>query len=234
MNKLSRKDMKSDKFALEVQHSVEFVSEHRQLMIKWGVPAAVVLVLGFAYYFYSNHMRDVRQEALRDALQVQNANVGPAPNPQTLSFPTNEARNKAVVKAWTELVNKYPRTQEAYMGHYYLGTTASDTGNLAEAEKQFRAVVDGASGPYPSIAKVALAQVLAAEGKLPEAEKLLESVIDHPTVLVSKESATLVLVDLIKSSDPARAKKLLEPLRTSTRSAISKAAINEYGELSQK
>ncbi len=30
MDKLTRKELKSDKFALEVQHSVEFVSQHRE------------------------------------------------------------------------------------------------------------------------------------------------------------------------------------------------------------
>ncbi|HUA21673.1 MAG TPA: tetratricopeptide repeat protein [Bryobacteraceae bacterium] len=234
MNKLTRKEMKSDKFALEVQHSVAFVSEHRQQMIRWGITAAVVVVLGFSFYFYWNHMRDVREEALRSALQIQNANVGPAASSQALTFPTADARTKAVIKAWTDLVSKYPGTQEAYMGHYYLGTTAADGGNMAEAEKQFRIVADGASAPYASVAKVALAQVLGSEGKLAEGEKILQSVIDHPTVLVSKDSATLALVDLIKNTDPARARKLLEPLRTSTRSAVSKAAINEYGELTQK
>lgn len=234
MDRLTRKEMKSDKFALEVQHSVEFVSEHRQQLIRWGIPAVVVLVLAVSFYFYRNHMRDVREEALRGALQIQNANVGPAPNAETLAFPTAEARNQAVIKAWTDLAKKYDGTQEGYMAHYYLGTTASDNGNVAEAAKQFRTVADGASAPYASMAKVALAQILAADGKLPDGERLLQSVIDHPTVLVSKEAATLVLVDLIKNTDPAKAKKLLEPLRTSTRSAVSKAAINEYGEISQK
>jgi len=234
VDKLTRKEMKSDKFALEVQHSVEYVAEHRRQLVRYGLPALAVIVIAVGIYFYRNHMHDVRQEALRDAMLVQNAQVGPAANAQTLAFQTNEARTKAVVKAWTDLVNKYPGTDEAYTGHYFLGTTAADNGNLAEAEKQFRMVADGADGPYASMAKIALGQVLAGEGKLAEGEKLVQSVIDHPTVLVSKESATLVLVDLIKTSDPERARKLLDPLRTSTRSAVSKAAIGVYGELSQK
>ena len=44
MDKLTRKELKSDKFALEVQHSVEYVSQHRQQMIRWGaIPAAAVV-----------------------------------------------------------------------------------------------------------------------------------------------------------------------------------------------
>jgi hypothetical protein len=51
-------------------------------------------------------------------------------------------------------------------------------------------------------------------------------------VLVSKETATLALADLLKKTDPQRAKKLVDPLRTSTRSAVSKAAITFDGDLS--
>ena len=54
--------------------------------------------------------------------------------------------------------------------------------------------------------------------------------IDHPTVMVSKDAAILALADLIKTSDPQRARKLVDPLRTSTRAAVSKAAIT-FGQL---
>ena len=234
MDKLTRKEMKSDKFALEVQHSVEYVAGHRQQLIRWGVPglAAVLIVAGLAWYRTS--VRDSRQEALRAAMLIQNAVVSKTENPGVVTFPTTEARNQAVVKAWTDLANKYPGTDEGAMAHFFLGTTSADNGNLPEAEKNFRMAVEAGSGPYVSVAKLSLAQVLGAEGKPAEGEKVLQSVIDHPTVLVSKEEATMVLADLLKTSDPQRARKLLEPLRTSTRGAVSKTAITADGELSHQ
>ena len=48
--------------------------------------------------------------------------------------------------------------------------------------------------------------------------------IAKPTVLVSKEHATIVLARLLAPSRPAEARKLLEPLRTA-RSVISRAAL---------
>jgi predicted negative regulator of RcsB-dependent stress response len=234
VDKFTRKEMKSDKFALEVQHSVEFVTGHRQQLIRWGVPALAVILLAVGVYLYRSHMRDVRQEALRAAMLVQNAVVGQSANDQTLTFPTADARNQAVIKSWIALANKYPGTDEGNMAHFFLGTTAADMGNLAEAEKQLRLVVDSASAPYASVAKLSLAEVLASENKLPEGEKLVQSVIDHPTILVSKDAASMALAELLKTADRERARKLLEPLRTSTRSAVSKAAIGAYGELTQK
>jgi hypothetical protein len=39
------------------------------------------------------------------------------------------------------------------------------------------------------------------------------------------------LGELLTPSDPQKARKLLEPLRTSTRSSVSKAAITAVGQL---
>ena len=64
-----------------------------------------------------------------------------------------------------------------------------------------------------------------------EAQDLVQHLIDHPTALVSKEAATIEMADILMRSNPAEAKKLLQPLSTSTRPAVSRAAIDEIGRL---
>jgi len=233
--RLTRKELKSDKFALEVQHSVEYVSEHRQQLIRWAAIGVAVVILAVAFFIYRTHERGVRQEALHHAMQVQNALVGQqAPNEFMLSFPTEADRQKAATQAFSEVANKYPGTEEGSLAEYFLGTNAADAGNYAEAEKHLKKVVDDGNANISSIAKLALAKVYASEGKLSDGEKLLQSVIDHPTTLVSKDEATLVLGQLIAPTDPQRARKLIEPLRSSPRGAISRAAITAIGDLPQK
>ncbi len=225
MDKLTRKELKSDKFALEVQHSVEFVSEHRRQMIQWAVPvvAAALIVIGIVWYRSYRH--DARQEALRATMLIQNSTVGPSQSQYVVAFPTADARETAVVKAWRDMASKYPGTEEGGIAEFFLGTNAADVGNLPEAARHFQACIDATSGPYASEAKLSLAQIYAAQGKLNDGAKLIQSVIDHPTVVVSKDAAILALAGLLKASDPRRARQLVEPLRTSTRSAVSKAAI---------
>jgi len=234
VDKHTRKELKSDKFALEVQHSVEFVSGHRELMIRWGAPALAVVLIIAGIFYYRNYQHMARQEALHEAMRVQNASVGPSQSQYVLAFPTAEARTKAVVKSWQDLSAKYPGTEEGRIAEFFLGTNAADNGNLADAEKHFKAAIDGRNGPYASLGKLALAQIYGGEGKVQEGAQLIQSVIDHPTVLVSKDSATLALAELLKHTDLQRAKKLVEPLRTSTRSAVSRAAISLAAELSQQ
>ena len=66
-----------------------------------------------------------------------------------------------------------------------------------------------------------------------QGEELLRSLIDNPTVFVSREQATIVLARELARTKPDAARKLLDPLRTS-RSAVSQVALQLYGELFQK
>jgi len=233
VDKHTRKELKSDKFALEVQHSVEYVSVHRQQMMRYGAPALALVLIIAGVLYYRNYQHNARQEALHQAMRIQNAQVGPSQTEYVITFPTAEARKAAVVKSWQDLAAKYSGTEEGRIAEFFLGTNFADDGNLTEAEKHFKASIDSSHEAYASMGKLALAQVYAGEGKVKEGVALLQSLIDHPTVLVSKETATLALADLLKTTDLPRAKKLVEPLRTSTRSAVSRAAITLDSELSR-
>jgi predicted negative regulator of RcsB-dependent stress response len=233
VDKLTRKELKSDKFAQEVQHSVEYVSIHRQQMIRWGAPAIALVLIVAGVFYYRTYQHSARQEALHEAMRIQNSSIGPSQTETVLTFPTVEARKVVVLKTWRDLAAKYPGTDEGRIGEFFLGTNSADDGNLAEAEKHFKASIEG-DGAYASMGKLALAEVYAGEGKVKEGEALLQSVIDHPTALVSKETATLELADLLKTTDLPRAKKLVEPLRTSTRGGVSRAAITLDSDLSRQ
>ena len=78
-----------------------------------------------------------------------------------------------------------------------------------------------------------LAEIYKSQHKAAEGEKLIRSVVEHPTEYVSKEQATIALARYVATSDPAEARKLLEPLRTE-RNAISRVALNELQTLPAK
>jgi len=105
---------------------------------------------------------------------------------------------------------------------------------MPEAEKRFKDVADSADSNLASLAKLALAQVYASEGKVAQGETIVRSVIDRPTALVSKEQATFALAHLLENTKPQEARKLLEPFRSSTRSPISRAAITALSNIQQK
>jgi predicted negative regulator of RcsB-dependent stress response len=231
VDRLTRKELKTDKFAAEVGHTVEFLGEHRRQAVIIGAAAVVVLIAVIGIFYYTRSQRAERQEALRKATRIYQAQIGVESNPYIVFFPTKEAKNEAVRKAFTEIAEKYEGSDEASIASFYLGTLASDNGQYDEAIKQFQKVRDTGDDEYSSQAALSLAWVYAGQGKVAEAEKILRELMDHPTIMVSKEQATIALARLIARTKPDEARKLLDPLRTE-RSAVSRAALTALSEIS--
>lgn len=232
MDRKTRKNIKSDKFAEEVEHTFAFLTSHTAETKRYAaIGLAVILVAGGIYY-YVRHQAGVREEALAAAIKIDNAVISTTPQPPNLNFATQEEKDKARAKALTDLTTKYHGTSEGSVAGMFLAADEADKSNYAQAEKLYRDVADSAPSEYASLARVSLAQVLAAQGKTADAEKLMNNLIDHPTAMVSKEQATLQLAQILIPTDPAKARKLLQPLTTS-RTAISKAAIDEMGKVPQ-
>ena len=234
MDRVTRKELKSDFFAFEVGQGVDYVSVHRRDFVRWGAIALAAILLFAGIYWYRGYQHSARAAALASALDIQNASLGPAQNEYMLTYPTQADKDAAASKAFTELSAKYPNSDEGLIGEYYLAVLAADKGDLTQAEKRFKLVADGAQSAYASLAKLSLASIYQSQGKLAEGEKLIRSIIDSPTVLVSKEQATIALARLVSQSNPDEARKLLEPLRASQRAAVSRAALTALSEIPKK
>lgn len=230
MDRHLKKVVKNDEFKQQVWHSIDFLKEHTDEARKYGAIALAVLVIAGGTYFYINHQADAREEALAHALRVDQGTVGSNTQAANLHFDTQEAKDKASEQAFREVASKYPGTQEGAIALMNLGQAAVDKGNLAEGEKDFKNVVDSAPDAYASQAALALAQLYDIEGKSAEAEKLLDNLIKHPTVTVSKEEAQLAMARVKAKTDPAGARKMLEDLQKD-RNAISKAAVSTMAEI---
>jgi len=230
VDSVHRKELKHDKFVEQVGHSVEYAAEHREQMIKWGGAALAVLVVGAGIYWYISYQHSVRQEALHNAMNSYEAGVGTNGNEYLKSFPTQADKDKAVIKDLSEVASKYNGKEEGRIAQYFLGLYYADKGNMADAEKQLKPVAESGKDAYASQAKLSLAQVYESTGRLADAEKLLRSVLDDPTILVSKEQATIALAKVLSKKNPAEARKMLEPLRAE-RGPVSRAAITALGDI---
>jgi predicted negative regulator of RcsB-dependent stress response len=231
VDRLTRKELKTDRFQVETRHFLDYLEEHRPEAIRYGIIAAVVVVVALGIYLVNRHQVNARHEALGAALRIYGAPIGSsAPG----SYATQAERDKALLKSFTELAGRYSGSEEAAVALYYLGSIAADQGRLADAEKAFQQVADSRYAAYGSLAKVALAEIWAGQGKLAEAEKLLRSLMEKPTLFVSKEEAAIELGRLLAPTKPAEARKLLEPLRADKRSVISRAALTTLASIPSK
>jgi predicted negative regulator of RcsB-dependent stress response len=227
----TRKDLKTDKFAQDIGLTFSFLNEHRTETIRYGLIGLAVIILGVGYYFYSRQQAAVREEAMTAAMRIDEATISPTPTPPSLNFATQAEKDKARTQAFTDLATKYHGTAEGAVGGIYIAAEQSDKGNFAAAEKIYKDVMDSAPEEYSALARISLAHVYAAENKIPDAEKLMRYLMDHPTALVSKEEATLELGDILAKSNCTEALKLIEPLRTA-RTTVSKVALSAVGRIS--
>jgi predicted negative regulator of RcsB-dependent stress response len=228
--RITRKELKTDKFALEVGHTVDFFEEHRTEVVRYGAAALAVVAIVVLLFVYRNHQHTVRQEALAKAIAVQEAPVGQGSPGAPITFPTQDAKDAEAKKVFAELAAKYSGTDEGYIAEYYLGCIAADEGKLGEADKRFSSVADSGGKKYSSLAKLSLGQIYFAEGKPGPGEQMLRSLMDKPTVFVSKDQAAIVLARMLGPTKPAEARKLLDPLRAMP-GPVSQSAIQAYGEL---
>ncbi len=209
---LTRKELKSDKVAVTVEHTFDFVQVHRQTIIRVAIAVVVLAVIIGAIVFYQNQQHATREARLGEAMQVAQAPVGATATPGALAFPTQDAKNTEEIKVFSKLLADYPGSEEGYIAEYYLANVSVIQAKIDDARKKYQDVADHAGKNIASLAKFALAQIAFQENRAPDAESILRGLMDHPTDLVSKDQATITLADGIKAKNPAEARKLVEPL----------------------
>jgi predicted negative regulator of RcsB-dependent stress response len=228
--RITRKELKSNKFALEVEHTVTFFEEHKKDIARYGAIALAVVVLVVGYSYYARRQHGVRQEALYKAITVQEAPVGAgAPN----AFPTQDAKDQLALKLFGDVRSTYSGSDEAVVAAYYMGAIHSDQGKLADAEKEFLESSEKGNAQYAGLAKLSLAQVYFSDGRAAQGEKILRELMDKPTIFVSKEQATILLARYLAPTKPAEARKLLEPLMKMP-GAVGQVAIGAGASLVQQ
>lgn len=231
---LTRKELlKQDKFTVEAENTFDWISTHRKEAVRYGGIALGVIILVAAVFYYRSSQASVREQILGEDIALSNAPVGQAAPGGGPSFPSQQAKDEAVRKAFTKLSTDYSGSEEAYVAEYYLGTEALDTGNVDEARKKYQNIADHANANYASLAKLALAQLDFAQNRMSEAESVLKDLMAHPTDLVSKEQATITYARVIAPTRPDEARKLLMQI-AGRPDEVGQLALTAANELPQK
>jgi len=213
--RITRKELKSDKFAQEVGLTVTFFEEHQKDVVRYGgIGLAIVLLVG-GFFVYRRHEHAAREEALAMAIRIQETPVANVAVGGQSTFPTQEVKDQAAVKAFSDIEARYGGSDEAQVAEYYLGCIHSDEGKLSDAEKNFLSVANHGDKNYASLGKIALAEIYFSDGRFDQGQKILRDLMADPTVFVSKDQAAIALAKHLIGRDNAEARKLLAPIRDS-------------------
>ncbi len=167
MDRISRKELKGDKFAEEVFDVFDWASAHKAEVVRYAAILVAVVAIVAGVIYYHRHQADVREEALTQALRVEDGTVGDTTLPANLHYATQDDKDKARTKAFSDLAAKYPGTQEGAFGAFALAGDAIDKGNTEQAEKLFRQVADNGPKEYGDVARLLSRGCSPPKGRMP-------------------------------------------------------------------
>lgn len=218
-----KEQLQHDRFTDAVSGAVDYARSHRENLTRWIIIAGIVLIVAGGAFWFMAYRNSVRQQDLENAFVVLDAPVG-APAQLGKTFPTQDAKNKASIKALEDVIAKDGGTRQGLIAQYYLGTLKASTQDLKGAQADLENVANSSS-ECASLAKIALAQIYSGENRMADAQKLLRDIINQPTDLVSKAQAEILLARLEQPTNPQDSKKLLQEARTSSEDpAVQRAA----------
>lgn len=159
MDRITRKSLKTDRFAAEVTHSVEYIAEHRRRVMLYGGIAVAVLAVALGIFFYRQHRRTAAHDALYKALETYRALVTEEERAGRVTFRTAEGKNTKALQQFQEITRNFPGARESKIARYYVGLVYHDMGRTAEAQKQLEQLIGEGQDNVIALARLALADV---------------------------------------------------------------------------
>jgi len=205
----TRHALKKDKFAQATASSVSWLSLHRGGAIRWGVSAAVAVVLGVGLLIFYTLRSDAAATALGAALDTYSAPLAqPGAPAQKGVYVTASDRAKAANQQFADVIQKYGWLAEASKAHYFAGVTDMDLGQNAAAETELKAAAGSWNRDLANLANLALAGLYHRTGRDAQAIDLYNAIAARPSDTVPTAVAQLDLADLYVATgkqDQARA-----------------------------
>lgn len=224
MQSYTRRQLKEDRFAKDVQGAVTWATENRTVLI-WTVGAVLIIgIVVTALLLWSNHQNDQANIELSKALRTLNAPLRPAgapPDPTTKSFTSNVERGKEAEKELKGVADKFRHTKAGKLAAYLAGTAAIQAGDNSGGEQQLKPVADSSDKDTAALAKLALANLYSRTNRLSDAAKIYKDLTDHPTDTVPKNQAQLQLAEMYEATDPKEAATLYQQITKESPNSVA-------------
>lgn len=222
MARLSRHELKEDEFASTVELFQRFAKENANQILT-GIAAAVIVIAAVVgWRTYRDRQEAAANAALAAALKTFKATVSAAPanlfagdqsQQNQGQFPTDEAKYKAALAQFNQVVANYPHQEAADFARYHVGLCQEALGQDDNARKTLEAASHSSDKDAAALAGLALAGEQAKSGKTADAIKIYQNLADHPASTVPRATALLAEADLLRGAQPAQARALYEKVQ---------------------
>jgi len=212
----TRHQLKQDRFAETAAETVSWAVEHRNKIIVAAVAISVAAVLIIGGWFYFDHRDSAASVDLGKAIRIYEAPLRPAnapAQPDFQTFTSASERATAAQKEFKAVADNYPHTRSSEFAQYFIGLTYRDMGDNKNAEQSLNKVAGIHNKDVASLARFALAGIYEESNREPDAIKIYQDLIAHPTSTVPKATAQLELAAIYQTKQPSEAAHIYDQIR---------------------
>jgi len=172
-----RHHLKQNEFIQGTAKVVETLQANRERYTLIAGIAAIVLLIGGGWMWWNSRTNSQASARLGIALATEQAQIAPAPTlpgatqaPGT--YPTEQARDEAALKAYQSVIADYGSTAAGLTARYQSAVLLASMGKTAEADAAFQAIAnDSKTSVYGAAVRLGHAQMLLQSGKVDDAIK---------------------------------------------------------------
>jgi len=213
---ISPKELKRDRFVETVEHGAEYAFSHARNVWIAVVALTVILAAVFGWRFWSAQQSQKASVAFEVAMKSYEARIrtpGEPEEPGEVTYIVEKIKYQEARKKFDEVARDYSLTQQGTLARYYSALCSLHLDETDKAGAELRGLASGGNTEVASLAKLSLVDMAMQAGKPDEAVKILTDLIDHPTVLVPKARAQMLLAGIYRKTKPAEAAKLYEQVK---------------------
>ena len=213
MARISRKQLKTDRFREKVGDSVEYVASHRNRFIVWIAIVILLLAVGFGYQQHEQAQSISARHRLQEAINMFHGSVDTEERIGELTFPTSTTKYNQTTEAFEEIVADFSDRTEGQVARYYLALLEIEQEKHADAGTRLESLVaDGPEAEVGALARLALVDLYARQEQDDKARTHYQHLIAQPTRLVPKERSQLAYGRYLIEKSPEEAAEVLTEL----------------------
>lgn len=180
MKAQERHHLKQNEFVSTVATVTQWYKDNQGAFAVGVIALLAVVVLGSGYFWWQNRNQEQAGSLLGVAMTIYQAPVVPpssVPGARQApgSYPSEQARYEAALKAFQDVADTYPSSVAGLAARYHSAETLLSLGRTKDAQQAYQTVIDRAgTSIYGPMSRLGLATVMLAAGQNDQAIKALE------------------------------------------------------------
>ncbi len=203
MKKSLRKQIKQDELVTGYEQVGSWARQHLEELRATAIGAVVLLVVVAGLLYFRSHRLSAAQAAFAQAFEVFSAPVAQAGQPAPAgSFTSQEERQRKALTAFDGVAQRYGGQEAGQRARYFAALCRIDLGDYATAERDLREIAKGdpRRRPEPSLARLALAGLLARKGSFDEAVNEYKAILAEPASSLPKDHVLISLAATLEKA----------------------------------